>query len=349
MRNQNLVSAPQALPFGRLVIAVLVYAAAGVAMAQNVDFSGAWTPLYHEDGPERLPGPELGDYTGLPINDAARLRADSYDADRISVVTEYQCRQHSADYSMRGLATLRIDSQLDPATQQLLAFHTRIGFQAMERTIWLDGRSHPSPEAAHSWQGFSTGVWNGNVLTITTTHLKAYYLRRNGVPSTPNRTLTEHWMRHADFLTVVTIIDDPAMLTEPLVRSQSWVLDPGQQMGPTQCEYVTEIPGAAQLVPHHLPGTNPWLQMFAEEYGLPYAATRGGAETLYPEYRLVMGQPAKPAPAQCDVYCICSTLFDCNRVPGTNLLGGRIPGVPVGGPARAVASPPATTPPGATQ
>ncbi len=242
----------QSLRFGTGVIAVLlIQAATHIAWAQDVDFSGAWTPLYHEDGPERLPGPELGDYTGIPVTDAARLRADSYDADRISVVTEYQCRQHSADYSMRGLATLRIDSEVDPATQRLIAFHTRIGFQAMDRTIWLDGRSHPPPEGVHSWQGFSTGVWNGNVLTITTTHLKAYYLRRNGIPTTPNRTLTEHWMRHAEFLTVVTIIDDPAMLTEPLVRSQSWVLDPGQRMGATQCEYVHRAPrrGATRAAP----------------------------------------------------------------------------------------------------
>ena len=247
---------------------------------QNVDFAGAWMPLYHEDGPERLPGPELGDYTGIPVNEAARLRGDSYDADRISVVTEYQCRQHGGDYSMRGLATLRINSEIDPATQRLLAFHTRIGFQSMERTIWLDGRAHPPPEAVHTWQGFSTGVWEGNMLSITTTHLKASYLRRNGLPATANRTFTEHWMKHGEFLTVVTVIDDPALLTEPLVRSQSWVLDPGQRMGQTACEYVTEIPDAAQQVPHHLPGTNPWLHEFAETYGLPFEATRGGARDV---------------------------------------------------------------------
>ena len=85
------------------------------------DFSGEWAPLFHEDNPERLPGPELGDYMGIPINDAARLRADSYDADRISVVTEYQCRPHGGDYSMRGLSNMRIDSIIDPVTQQLIA------------------------------------------------------------------------------------------------------------------------------------------------------------------------------------------------------------------------------------
>src|ERR1700721_2184616 len=81
---------------------------ASLPASAQVDFSGEWNPLYHEDGPERLPGPELGDYTELPINQAARMRADSYDADRISVVPEYQCRPHGADSSMRGLANVRV-------------------------------------------------------------------------------------------------------------------------------------------------------------------------------------------------------------------------------------------------
>lgn len=323
------------------IAVVVAYAASYGAAAQNVDFSGAWMPLFHEDAPERLPGPDLGDYSGIPVNEAARLRADSYDADRISVVTEYQCRQHGGDYSQRGLATLRITPEIDQGTQRLIAFRTRIGFQAMERTIWLDGRPHPPPEAVHTWQGFSTGEWDGNVLRIHTTHLKANYLRRNGLPATAKRTFTEQWMRHGDFLTVVTIIDDPALLTETLVRSQSWVLDPGQVMGTTQCEYVTEIPDPQHLVPHHLPGRNPWLREFAETYGLPYEATRGGAETLYPEYRAIMGPPAKPPPAQCELYCICTTLGDCQREPGTTLQGGRLPGVPLGGPANATAPAPA--------
>ena len=52
------------------------------ASAQS-PFSGEWNPLFHEDASERLPGPDLADYMGIPINDAARLRGDSYDADRI--------------------------------------------------------------------------------------------------------------------------------------------------------------------------------------------------------------------------------------------------------------------------
>ncbi len=107
---------------GRMVSAlVLIAAAATPASSQEIDFAGSWVPIYHEDGPERLPGPELADYLGLPINDAARLRADSYDADRISAVSEYQCRQHAADYGDRGLANMRITTDYDSTTQRMSA------------------------------------------------------------------------------------------------------------------------------------------------------------------------------------------------------------------------------------
>jgi hypothetical protein len=274
------------------------------AFAQ-VDFSGEWAPLYHEDYPERIPGPELGDYMGIPITDAARLRADSYDADRISVVPEYQCRPHGGDYMMRGLANLRIDPILDPVTQRLVALHTRMNFQEMERTIYLDGRPHPSANAPHTFSGFSTGVWQDNVLTITTTHLKESYIRRNGIPASDRRTFTEHWVRHGSYLTVVTVVRDPIFLSEPFVRSQTWLLDPTQQMGRDICETAAEVPRAADVVPNHLPGTNPFLHEVADWYGLPYEATRGGAETLYPEYRKRMGKPANSPPARCERYCDC--------------------------------------------
>ena len=39
------------------------------ASAQT-DFSGMWAPIFHEDQVERIPGPDVGDYAGLPINDA---------------------------------------------------------------------------------------------------------------------------------------------------------------------------------------------------------------------------------------------------------------------------------------
>lgn len=277
----------------------------GATAQAQVDFSGNWVPLFHEDQPERLPGPELGDYSGIPLNDAGRMRGDAYDGDRISVVTEYQCRPHGGDYSMRGLANMRVEQIFDPVTQRVLGIHLRMNFQEQERTIWLDGRAHPGPLAPHTFAGFSTARWNGNMLDATTTHLKENYLRRNGLPRSADATFTEHWVRHDDYLTVTTLIRDPAFLTEPLVRSQTWVLAPAQRLGRDVCVYVPELVGEADYVPHHLPGTNPFLREVIEWYDLPEAGVRGGSETLYPEFLEKLGVPAATPPRQCERYCRC--------------------------------------------
>jgi len=250
------------LTAGALVVAALIATATPAAV--QADFAGPWAPLFHEDNPERLPGAELGDYLGIPLSEAGRLRADSYDSDRISVVQEYQCRPHGGDYMMRGLSNMRVDAIRDPATNRLVAYHLRMGFQEMERTIYLDVRPRPSVNAPHTWSGFSVGTWQDNVLNVYTTHLKENYIRRNGIPASDKRTFTEHWVRHGNYLTIQTVIRDPAILTEPLVRSQTWILDPTLQMGRDICETAAELPKAADAVPHHLPGTNPFLHEVAD-------------------------------------------------------------------------------------
>ena len=95
----------------RCVTLVVIVLTAGVSPAfAQVDFSGEWAPRFWEDQPERVPGPELGDYLGIPISDAARLRAESWDAS-IQTLPEWQCRPHSADYIWRGPSPLRLRRQ----------------------------------------------------------------------------------------------------------------------------------------------------------------------------------------------------------------------------------------------
>ncbi len=268
--------------------------------------------MYHEDAADRIPGPEIGDYMALPLNDAARMRGDTFQADRLSMVMQYQCRPHSADYGLRGLGNMRVDKEIEPLNQKLIAFKTYMPAWGSVRTIWLDGRPHPPDYAEHTFQGFSTGVWEGNELTITTTHLKANYHRRNEVPSSDRRTLVEHWVRHGDLLTVVTWVDDPVYFTEPLVRSQSWLLDPGQQVPQFYCEYVTELPPVTEdSVPNYLPGTNPNLTEIAGWYGLPTEVLRGGAEKMRPEYRKRIPKPESAPPAVCKRMCNCSDFRTC--------------------------------------
>src|ERR1700685_4761784 len=90
----------------------------------QVNLGGVWNNLQilHEDEPERLPGPELGDYLGVPINPAARYRADAWDAS-LFTLPEYQCRVHPSDYSP-SFAGMRIWEEFDKDSQTLIAIHT---------------------------------------------------------------------------------------------------------------------------------------------------------------------------------------------------------------------------------
>jgi glyoxylase-like metal-dependent hydrolase (beta-lactamase superfamily II) len=270
---------------GALLVAAI---AAGPAFAQ-VDLSGEWSARYHEDQEHRIPGPELGDYTGLPINDAARLKADSWDASILSL-REHQAKPHPSTYSLRGPANIRITKAFDPVTQETIGYELFGTFGQATRMIWLDGRPHPSAHAAHTWAGFSTGRWEGDTLTVTTTHLKVGWIQRNGVAHSDGATMTEHFIRHGDVLTVVTIVDDGVYLEEPFIRSSNWVLNPTQEVVRSQFDVVDEIAGHPKgYVPHYLPAS-PGAQLkrteFAAKLGLPVEAVRGGAETTYPEYQL---------------------------------------------------------------
>ena len=272
---------------------ILILVLAVVPAIAQIDLSGEWNPLFHEDQPERIPGPEIGDYLGLPITDAARLRAEAWDAE-ILTLPEHQCKPHPADYGPRGPFNLRIWKEVDTPTQQIIAWHTHGSWQAPERTIYMDGRPHPPEYAAHTWQGFSTGKWDGDILTVTTTHLKIGWIRRNGIPRSDRATLTEHWIRHDDRLTLVSIVNDPVYLTEPFIRSTDFMLDPHQQIDPYPCETVTEVPRPKGEVPNFLPGTNPFLQEFATKHAIPEKSAKGGAVTMYPNGAGVSAAVSRP-------------------------------------------------------
>lgn len=263
-----------------------------VSAFAHVDLAGGWAQRFHEDLPERGAGPDIGDYLGLPINDAARLRADSWDAAKWTM-PERQCEPHPADYGPRGPASMRISSTVDPVSQDVVSWHTTLMWMLPHRTIYMDGRPRPSAYAQHTWQGFSTGEWEGDMLKVTTTHLKEGWLRRNGVPRSEKATLVEYFIRHGNYLTLVTVVKDPVYLTEPFVRTSNWVADPGFQLSPFSCIPTVEIERARDEIPHHLPGTNPYLTEFAAEHGLPVEAARGGAATMYPEYLARIGGTAR--------------------------------------------------------
>ena len=275
---------------GLIVFALLL---TGFPAFAQVDFSGEWAPRFYEDQPERVPGPELGDYLGLPINASARMRADTWSASLLTL-PEWQCRPHSADYIWRGPSNLIVTKQVDPVSREITAIHAE-WLRSVDRPIYLDGRPHPPEWAPHTWAGFSTGKWDGDMLTTTVTHLKEGYVRRNGVARSDLATLTEHWIRHGDWLTVVTIVTDPVYLTEPFVRSTDYELDLHQHVPPYPCDAVEEVDRPKGTVPHILPGMNDGINEFPARHRLPPEAARGGGETMYPEYQLKMKKPGGAA------------------------------------------------------
>jgi hypothetical protein len=267
--------------FGR-ALALLLATTLFAAQAQ-VDLSGEWRGLRHEDQPERGPGPEIGDFTGLPLNEAGIQRGLSWDASLLTV-PEHQCSPHPANYgAMHG--NVRIWKEVEPESQNLIAWHILHESYGRFRVVWMDGRPRPSEDALHTWQGFSTGRWVGNALEITTTHMKESRTRRNGVEHSDEAVLVEFLTRHGDVLNFISILDDPHSQDEPFIHGRNFVLDTNQQIRPYPCRGAIEIDRPQGDVPHHLPAENPFAERFQQRHGIPTEAALGGAETLLPEYR----------------------------------------------------------------
>jgi hypothetical protein len=261
------------------------------------DPSGEWKALYHEDLGERRPGPDVADYLGVPINAAGRAKADAWTASLLEL-PENQCRPHPADYSWRGPFNMRIWAEVDRATQTVVAYHTHGQWQQPEQTFWMDGRARPSDYAPHTWQGFSTAAWEGNTLHVVTDHLREGWLRRNGLDRSDYATLSTHIMRHGNYLTVAVVVYDPVYLAAPFLRTTDFVLDVQQHIDPYPCEPQLEVYHEPGTVPAYAPGTNPFLTEWAQRWGIPPEATRGGPETMYPEYIKTMATMKRlPRPA----------------------------------------------------
>src|SRR4026208_100692 len=174
-----------------IVAVVLVILAAGKASAQ-FDFAGSFAPLGTEDVQnDSVPV----DYLGLALTDEARTRALSYVGPRKSMI-ERQCAGWGAAYLVLGPFGLRVSSQTDPVTNRVVSFTIGAWEDWNAMGIWMDERPRPSEHALHTHAGFTLGRWEGGALAARTTHVKAGFIRKTGVPLSDQATIDWRFFRH---------------------------------------------------------------------------------------------------------------------------------------------------------
>jgi len=194
--------------------------------AAPIDVTGYWVSVVTEDWRYRMVTPTKGDYQGVPMTPDARKIADTWDPAKEETSGEL-CKSYGAPAILRVPGRLHITWVDD----QTLRMDTDAGKQT--RTFHFGGWK-PSAGAAHTIQGDSVAEWEGGgrgatdgTLKVTTTNLKAGFLRKNGVPYSENATLTEYYelitQPDGSPLLVVTIsTTDPAYLRVPFVISSQF-------------------------------------------------------------------------------------------------------------------------------
>jgi hypothetical protein len=212
-----------------------------------IDLTGTWVSVVTEDWRWRMPTPNKGDYSSVPLNEEGRRVADTWDPARMA---NDGCRAYGAAGVMRGPGRLRI-AWTDDGT---LTIETDAGQQT--RRLSFDAARRGG---SRSWQGQSAAEWerlvNGGglgvslatapprlgALKVVTTNLRAGYLRKNGVPYSEDTLVTEYFDRISDegtdWLTVLTIVEDPRYLSGPFITSTHFKRElDASRWAPTPCE-----------------------------------------------------------------------------------------------------------------
>ena len=216
--------------------------------AAPFDVTGNWVSVVTEDWRWRMLTPAKGDYASVPLNPEGKKVADTWDPSKAS---NDGCKAYGAAGVMREPGRLRISWD----DERTLKIETDAGVQT--RRLHFD--KSRKPDAEHTWQGYSVAEWEPipqpgglgvslqqappkvGALKVFTTNLRSGYLRTNGVPYSDDTAVTEYFDRLSaygtDWLTVLTIVEDPRYLDQPFITSTHFKREPdGSKWRPTACE-----------------------------------------------------------------------------------------------------------------
>jgi hypothetical protein len=242
--------------------------------AAQVDITGHWVAQITEDWRWRMITPPKGDFSSVPLNALGRQTAEAWDPAQ-DVANGEQCRAFGVGGLMRQPtrleiaweddATLRIETD---AGQQVRRLHfgapppadtapTWQGYSVAEWTRELPPPNPFGPLVAPTSEAAAARAGNAGAgaaraarpappapdgaLKVVTTHVRAGYLRKNGVPYSDRATVTEYYDKltlfGTDYLQVLTIVDDPQYLTTPFIVSNHFKREPDRsKWQPTPCE-----------------------------------------------------------------------------------------------------------------
>jgi hypothetical protein len=187
-----------------------------------IDVTGNWVSYVTEDWRFRMITPPKGDYTRVPLTPEGRKLADAWNPAADEAAGQ-QCKAYGAAAIMRIPARFRIAWQ----DEQTLRIESDAGMQT--RTLRF---TPSSPPRERTWQGHSVANWEAPArkLVVTTTNLRAGYLRRNGVPYSADARVTEYFVvapvgQSDQALVVTTVVEDPRYLQRPFVVSSHFKRD----------------------------------------------------------------------------------------------------------------------------
>ena len=204
-----------------------------------VDLTGYWVSVVTEDWRYRMVTPSPGDYQGVPMTAEARKIAEAWDPVKEAASGD-ACKSYGAPAILRVPTRLHITWQDDNTL--------RMDTDAGKQTRIFHFGNWKSPGGPPTLQGDSVAEWDrggrggtDGSLKVTTTHLKAGFLRKNGVPYSEDASLIEYF----DLITepdgtpmiVATIsTTDPKYLRQAFVISSQFKKEPSDaKWHPSEC------------------------------------------------------------------------------------------------------------------
>ena len=225
---------------------------ASARAAAVLDLTGYWVSVVTEDWRWRMLTPPKGDYSGVPLNIEGRKVTDQWDPAK-DEAAGLQCRAYGAAGVMRQPTRLHVTWSDD----RTLRIDIDNGTQTRLLRFGPGAPGVDSARGAPTWQGHSTAAWEGDAasparrgaepggprdLKVVTTHMRAGYLRKNGVPYSAQAVMTEYFdlvptQPNGDqWLVVTSVVDDSLYLTEPFLISTHFRKEPGgSAWHPTPC------------------------------------------------------------------------------------------------------------------